>query len=57
MLPTERSHPKAGNENDRRDIHRKKPFDGASRSPGNSRMSGGRKLNAARLLMSSGLCL
>ena len=27
-----------------------------SRSPGNSSMSGGRKLNAARLLMSSGLC-
>jgi hypothetical protein len=27
------------------------------RSPGNTRRSGGRKLNRARLLMSNGLCL
>src|SRR5207244_13152000 len=55
MLPTERRHPKAGDKNNRGDVHRENAPERASGSPGNS--SGGRKLNAARLLMSSGLCL
>src|SRR6266849_2622049 len=55
MLPTERGHPKAGDENNRGDVHRENAPERASFSPGNS--SGGRKLNAASLLMSSGLCL
>src|SRR5437016_6054037 len=53
VLPTEGGHPKTGNKNDRRDVHCEKRGVRASRSPGNSSMIGGRKLNAARLLMSS----
>src|SRR2546430_1775876 len=50
VLPTERRRPKAGDKNNRGDVHR----ENASVSPGNS--SGSRKLYAARLFMSSGLC-
>ena len=57
MLPTERGHPKAGDENNRGDVHCENPLTRVSRSPGNSSMSGGRKLNAASLLMSRGSCL
>src|SRR5437773_4086834 len=56
-LPTERGHPKAVDKNDRGDVHSEKPLIRASCSAGNSRTSGGRKLNAARLLMSRGSCL
>src|SRR6267378_3068571 len=55
VLPTERRRPKAGDKNNRGDVHRENAPERASFSPGKS--SGGRKLNAARLLMSSGLCL
>src|SRR6266480_4222560 len=54
VLPTEGGHPKAGNKNNRGDVHCEKRGVRASRSPGNSSMIGGRKLNAAKLLMSSG---
>src|SRR5713101_3890847 len=57
VLPTERRHPKAGDENNRGDVHRENAPERASFLPGNSSMSGGRKLNAARLLMSRGSCL
>src|SRR6266487_843983 len=57
VLPTEGGHPNAGNKNDRRDVHCEELAARASRSPGNSSMIGGRKLNAAKLLMSSGSCL
>src|SRR5947207_11729250 len=50
VLPTEGGHPKAGNKNDRGDVHCEKRGGRASRSPGNSSMIGGRKLNAAKLL-------
>src|SRR5947208_5994290 len=55
VLPTERRRPKAGDKNNRGDVHRENAPERARFSPGKS--SGGRKLNAARLLMSSGLCL
>ena len=55
-LPTERTDPKAIDENDGSNVHCEKLVVRASRSPGNSRMTGGRKLNTARLLISSGLC-
>src|SRR6266513_2331880 len=55
VRPTERRHPKAGDKNNRGDVHRENAPERARFSPGKS--SGGRKLNAARLLMSSGLCL
>src|SRR5206468_11762219 len=54
-LPTERTDPKAIDKNNRGDVHGEYPPERASFSPGNA--SGGQKLNAARLLMSSGLCL
>src|SRR5437016_6740975 len=54
VLPAERCHPKAGNKNDRRDVHCEELAARASRWPGNWSISGGRKLNAAKLLMSSG---
>src|SRR5882757_7757594 len=58
VLPTERRHPKAWDENDSGDVHCENALvGGASRSPGNSSMIGGRKLNAAKLLMSNGSCL
>src|SRR5438128_2537253 len=57
VLPAERCHPKAGNKNDRRDVHCEELAARASRWPGNWSISGGRKLNAAKLLMSSGSCL
>src|SRR5213082_766975 len=55
VLPTERRRPKAGDKNNRGDVHRENAPERARFSTGKS--SGGRKLNAARLLMSSGLCL
>src|SRR5436190_12438594 len=57
VLPAERCHPKAGNKNDRGNFHCEELAARANRSPGNSSLIGGRKLNAARLLMSRGLCL
>ena len=57
VFPTERGHPQARDENNRGDVHCEKRGVRASRSPGNSSMIGGRKLNAAKLLMSSGSCL
>src|SRR5206468_8824145 len=54
VLPAERCHPKAGNKNDRRDVHCEELAARATRWPGNCSISGGRKLNAAKLLMSSG---
>src|SRR5437870_8870360 len=54
-LPTECTDPKAIDKNNRGDVHGDYPPERASFSPGNA--SGGQKLNAARLLMSSGLCL
>jgi hypothetical protein len=57
LLPTERGHPQAVDENNRGDIHCGKREVRASDSPGNSSLIGGRKLNAARLLMSRGSCL
>src|SRR5262245_59489667 len=57
VLPTERGHPKAGNENNRGDVHCQNAPRRRSCSPGNSSMIGGRKLNTARLLMSRGSCL
>ncbi len=55
-LPTECTDPKAIDKNDGSDVHCEKLVVRASRSPGNSSMSGGRKLNAAMLLMSNGSC-
>jgi hypothetical protein len=57
VLAAKRRHPEAGDENDGGDVHCEKRGVRASRSPGNSGMIGGRKLNAAKLLMSSGSCL
>src|SRR5207245_11403795 len=57
VLPAERCHPKAGNKNDGGDVHCGELAARASRWPGNCSLSGGRQLNAARLLMSSGSCL
>src|SRR5882724_5347681 len=56
-LPTERTDPKAIDENYSGNVHCEKRGVRASGSPGNSSLIGGRKLNAARLLMSRGLCL
>src|SRR4051794_15831095 len=56
VVPTERGHPKAVDENDGGDVHREKPLARTSRLPENSGITWRRKLNAARLLMSSGLC-
>ena len=55
-LPTERTDPKAINEDYSGNVHREKLVVRVSRSPGNLSLMGGRKLNATRLLMSSGLC-
>src|SRR5207249_5206341 len=52
VLPAERCHPEAGDEDDGGDVHCENALERASFSPGNSSLSGGRKLNAARLLMS-----
>src|SRR5439155_805989 len=57
VLPAKRCHPEAGDENDGGDVHCEELAARASRSPGNWSLSGGRKLNAAKLLMSSGSCL
>jgi hypothetical protein len=57
VLPTEGGHPQAVDENNRGDVHCEKRGVRASGLPGNSSLIGGRKLNAARLLMSSGSCL
>jgi len=57
VFPTERGHPKPIDKDDRGDVHRENWGLRASRSAGNSSRIGGRKLNAAKLLMSSGLCL
>src|SRR5690348_742543 len=56
-LPTERGHPKAVDENNGGNVHRENCLRCAGRSPGNSSVTGGGKLNAARRLMSSALCL
>src|SRR6266550_9358382 len=46
VLPTERGHPQAWDENDRGDVHCERRRVRASGSPGNSSLIGGRKLNA-----------
>src|SRR5437762_13895574 len=51
VLPTERCHPEAGDEDDGGDVHCENALERASFSPGNSSLSGGRELNSARLLM------
>jgi hypothetical protein len=57
VLPAESGHPKTVDEDDRADVHCENARERASFSPGNRSMIGGRKLNAAKLLMSSGSCL
>src|SRR5205807_8792371 len=58
VLPAERCHPEAGDEDDGGDVHCENAVvGGPSRWPGNWSLIGGRKLNAAKLLMSSGSCL
>src|SRR5216110_2865824 len=58
VLPAERCHPEAGDEDDGGDVHCANALVGrASRWSGNWSLIGGRKLNAAKLLMSSGSCL
>src|SRR5882757_8864269 len=58
VLPTERGHPKAWDENDSGNVHCENALvGGPSRWPGNWSLIGGRKLNAAKLLMSNGSCL
>src|SRR5438874_3968416 len=54
VFPAERCHPEAGDEDDGGDVHCEELAARASRWPGNWSISGGRKLNAAKLLMSSG---
>src|SRR2546430_17716220 len=52
VFPAERCHPEAGDEDDGGYVHCENSLERASFSPGNLSLSGGRKLNAARLLMS-----
>src|SRR5438132_12452877 len=53
VLPAERCHPEAVDENNRGDVHCENALvGGVSRWPGNWSLIGGRKLNAAKLLMS-----